>query len=322
MELPFFDTAFEEKALGLFRLHVDKNPIYRKFCQELGIAERDVDAIYRIPFMPIGFFKHHQVYIAHHQPQLCFHSSGTTGSQPSKHYIASEADYEQSLLDCFRSFYPSSRPVPHLFALLPNYQANPHSSLIYMLEALHRLGAIELRGYFNQDYSVLRDIMEISMGQGCSVIVWGVSFALLRFARQGGANLSGHMVIETGGMKGQEREIIRDELHAELQEAFHLPYIASEYGMTELMSQAYAPAQGMFQVNEHIGVLVRDLYDPLGLLPHGKTGAINIIDLNNRHSCPFIATQDLGRTHANGTFEVMGRVDNSEIRGCNLLSAS
>lgn len=316
-----FSPNFVKKSLALYELHFEKNAIYRKFCEGIGRTPNRVKELYDIPFMPIEFFKNHRIYIGKNEPELDFKSSGTTQGfeNRSTHYIDKLEHYQKALKFCFQDFFESKEPMS-LFALLPGYIQNKSSSLIFMLEELHNLGVLNLKGYYLINHDKLISDIEICMKKGEKVLLWGVTFGLLDFAEKYRIDLKEHIVLETGGMKGRRKELTRTEVHSVLKNAFNVDAIYSEYGMTELLSQSYSNGEGLFKMNDNFGVLIRDIYDPLSYLGIGKSGILNIIDLANSHSCPFIATQDLGRIHKNGLFEVLGRVDNSDVRGCNLLS--
>ncbi|MFY0671893.1 MAG: acyl transferase [Bacteroidia bacterium] len=310
-----------KKSLALYELHFEKNAIYRKFCEGINRTPERVKGLSDIPFMPIEFFKNHRIYISDQEPQLDFKSSGTTKGilKRSTHYIDELERYQKALEFCFSNFFNSKEPLS-LFALLPGYVQNSSSSLIFMLEELNKLNMVNLKGYYLEDHSKLIADIEIAKNKGEKVLLWGVTFGLLDFSEKHSLDLKGHIVLETGGMKGRRKEVTRGEVHSVLKRAFNVGSIYSEYGMTELLSQSYSNGNGLFKMNENFGVLVRDVYDPLSYQPIGISGVLNIIDLANEHSCPFIATQDLGRVYENALFEVLGRTDNSDVRGCNLLA--
>ncbi|MDT8400792.1 MAG: acyltransferase [Bacteroidales bacterium] len=248
-----------------------------------------------------------------------FLSSGTTGSKRSRHYVADPAVYEQSFTQCFRIFYgePSDYVI---LALLPSYLEREGSSLVYMANGLIRLSASPLSGFFLDDYPSLEERIKDAGHSGRKIILLGVSFALLDFAEHTDISLKNHIVMETGGMKGRRREMTREELHSVLGNRFELDSIHSEYGMTELLSQAYSKGGGLYKTPPWMKVLIRDPRDPFDYFQYGRTGGVNIIDLANIYSCSFIETSDLGIAHPDGSFEIVGRFDNSDIRGCNLMT--
>lgn len=300
-----------------FQYH--NNSVYREYCVHLGFGPNQTFDLNDIPFLPIDFFKSREV-SSHPGPyELEFRSSGTTAQQRSIHRVAQAPYYQQSFIKAFELFYGD--PKEHcILALLPNYLEQQHSSLVYMVDQLLDLSQNPLGGFFLSDYKGLLNRIEQAQKSQTQVLLLGVSYALLDLAEQYHPDLSGVTVMETGGMKGRRKEMIRKELHGELQEAFNLEAIHSEYGMTELLSQSYSLGNGLFNSPPWKKILIRDAEDPLSLAIEGKSGGINVIDLANQHSCSFIATQDLGRWHTNG-FEVLGRFDHAEIRGCNLMVA-
>lgn len=323
MSLPKFSEQFTGKALQLFEFQFEHNAVYREFCTHLSRTPAKVKELAEIPFLPIEFFKTHRVYGMSTTPELEFHSSGTTQgtSNRSTHWVDKKERYHESILKGFQEFNKDSGQKVKLFALLPGYMENQYSSLLYMIDYLNRSSCVDLMGYYISDFQRLKRDINFEKGkEGVTIMLWGVSFALLDFAQEGGCDLSGHRVLETGGMKGRRKEMVRDELHRELMEAFNVTEIGSEYGMTELLSQAYSYGKGIFYPSETMGVLTRDVYDPLSCMPTGERGAVNVIDLSNQHSCSFIATQDLGTVYADGSFEILGRLDQSDVRGCNLLA--
>jgi len=313
----FTPEAFSRAALELYRWHYGHNPVYRRFCDLVERPPTMVRHWKEIPFLPVEIFKHHRVAAVPPPYEAVFESSGTTGTVRSKHYIKSLDLYRRSFRTAFRLFYgdPSQYVI---LALLPSYLERKNSSLIFMMEDLIR-AARPSSGFFLHDTRRLYRTLREAMDRNEKILLFGVSFALWDFAEQYPVALRHAIVMETGGMKGRRREPVREELHRILQEAFGVERIHSEYGMTELLSQAYSQGAGRFRTPPWMKVLVRNPEDPLEILPPGRTGGINIIDLANKYSCPFIATQDLGKTHADGTFEVSGRFDWSEVRGCNLL---
>ena len=337
---------FEYKALEIFRQQAENNSVYKKYVEQLGINPENVKSVAQIPFLPIEFFKTQKVVCKSQVSSLgspslrdksqVFLSSGTTGMTRSKHYVSDIKLYETSFRKCFELFYGDVRKY-YILAFLPSYYENKSSSLLYMVnDLMKRNGKKESRFYKNNEQKLLLNRMNKLISEKKKVILFGVSYALLDLTPTAGLSPLSHgrgvrgevIVLETGGMKGRHEEITREELHKTLCEKFYgseknLPagrQVHSEYGMTELLSQAYSKGDGIFNSPPWMKVLVRDVNDPFYFLPHGKTGALNIIDLANINSCSFIATQDVGRIHKNNSFEVLGRMDNSDLRGCNLLA--
>ena len=312
------ETDFNAVALEVFRFQYARNDIYHRFVEELGIDTAAVKNYRKIPFLPIEFFKTHKVVCGDFEPEAVFRSSGTTGMTTSHHFVKSIRLYEQSILQGFNLFF--GKPESYVFlALLPTYLERTGSSLVHMADLLICLSNDENSGFYLHDYDKLAAVLTGLRRQKKKVILLGVTYALLDLAEQFPLDFSELILIETGGMKGKRRELVREELHATLQSAFGVENIFSEYGMTELLSQAYSKGRGVFSTPPWMKVLIRDINDPLSLMPEGKSGGINVIDLANIHSCSFIATQDLGKLHTSSGFEVLGRFDNSDVRGCNLL---
>lgn len=312
------EPDFNVVALELFRFQYARNDVYHRFVDALGVDASAVKNYRRIPFLPIEFFKTHKVVCGDFEPEAVFLSSGTTGTTTSRHFVKSIRLYEQSLLRGFELFF--GKPEEYVFlALLPSYLERSGSSLIYMADLFIRFSDDENSGFYLHDYDKLAAVLTKLKKQQKKVILLGVTYALLDLAEQFPLDLPGLILMETGGMKGKRHEMVREELHAILQSAFGVENVFSEYGMTELLSQAYSKSRGIFSTPPWMKVLIRDINDPLSLLPEGKSGGINVIDLSNVHSCSFIATQDLGRLHTPSDFEMLGRFDNSDVRGCNLL---
>ena len=310
------ENDFEEKALDLFKDQFQKIEVYNAYCQILKRDPSNVSSLVEIPFLPISFFKSHKVFDKNRKEEGYFMSSGTT-AQPnrSRHYYHSLEGYEQSFFTFFEATYgPISDLV--LVALLPSYKEQTHSSLIYMVDYLIKK-ARPGSGYYKLGDQQLTKLLTNDQKK----LLIGVTYALLDWAENNPMALQNTIVMETGGMKGRRKEVIRDEVHHKLKTAFELDMIHSEYGMTELFSQAYSPGEGIFYPSPWMKVLIREAEDPFTISPYEKTGGINIIDLANTHSCAFIATEDLGKTYPNGSFEVLGRFDTAEIRGCNLMMA-
>lgn len=307
---------FESLALEAFKYQASNNPIYEKYLKLLSINVSNVKSIAEIPFLPISFFKTQQIKTGYWEEQIIFKSSGTTGSVRSKHYTQDLEWYKRVSKTCFEQVYGPVEDYT-IFALLPSYLEREGSSLIYMVEHFIQL-ADKHSGFFLNEYEQLIDKIQQAQQQHKKILLIGVSFALLELAENYSVNLRDSIVMETGGMKGRRKEMIRKDLHAILRNSFQVECIHSEYGMTELMSQAYASKNGQFLESPFIKILLRDLNDPFDV-GRVRSGGINIIDLANIHSCCFIETQDMGLKNDDDTFEVLGRVDNSEIRGCNLL---
>ena len=309
---------FEKIALKTFRYQYENNLVYQEFCDLLHTNVQKVKTLQQIPFLPIQFFKSHTVVSNNEAPQAIFTSSGTTGMTTSQHLVTDVSLYEESYRRGFSQFYGNIENYVVL-ALLPSYLEREGSSLIYMVEDLIQLSNQPESGfYLNNHDELIEKLIELdSLGQ--NVILIGVTYALLDLIEKRKFQLQNTIIMETDGMKGKRKEMIREELHQQLCAGFGVSSIHSEYGMTELLSQAYSLGEGIFECPSWMQILIRDTEDALSYVAEGKTGGINVIDLANRNSCAFIATQDLGKKYANGTFEVLGRFDNSDIRGCNLM---
>jgi phenylacetate-coenzyme A ligase PaaK-like adenylate-forming protein len=313
------DQEFNETCLEVFQFQAQENAVYREYLKHLSVNAGDINRIEDIPFLPIELFKSHKILSGKSEAQeIIFSSSGTTGTSTSKHYVSQLEIYERSFLDAFNKFYGSPKEF-RILALLPSYLERTGSSLIYMVERLIKDSAHSDSGFFLDDFDQLRNILSTESDRKTLLI--GVSFALLDFIEQESIELKNTTVMETGGMKGRRKELTREELHKELQEGFGIDSIHSEYGMTELLSQAYSKGNGIFECPAWMKVLVRDTNDPLTIFPAGKSGGVNVIDLANINSCSFIATSDLGKTYDDGSFEILGRFDYSDLRGCNLMVA-
>jgi phenylacetate-coenzyme A ligase PaaK-like adenylate-forming protein len=310
--------SFLQKSLDLFRYQSEKVPVYRDFINCLGINKPAIVSVNQIPFLPIGFFKTHKVIGDGRKEEVVFTSSGTTGSEQSKHYVADVTLYKECFLEGFHYFYG---PVKEycILALLPSYMEREGSSLIFMCSELIKQSGHPDSGFYLYEHEKLIDKLKKLQAEKQKTIMIGVSFALLELARENNVDLSEIIMMETGGMKGREKEVPRAELHEILKKSFKLKSVHSEYGMTELLSQAYSKGEGIFNCPPWMRVLISDIHDPFTILDHGKTGTINIVDLANINSCSFIATSDLGKSYPDGSFEVLGRLDNSDLRGCNLL---
>ncbi|MEZ4797221.1 MAG: acyl transferase [Flavobacteriaceae bacterium] len=312
------DTNFQELALQIFNYQFNQNKVYRSFCDLLNIHPSDVQQISEIPFLPIQFFKSHKVLSSQNPIEQTFSSSGTTGSVTSKHYVTDLEIYKQSFRKGFHSFYGNIKDYV-ILALLPSYLEREGSSLIYMVNDMITQSNHPESGFYLDDFKTLSETLIELDKSNKNVLLIGVSFALLDLVERYQFNLQNTIIMETGGMKGRRKELVRAELHHILKQGFGVKNIYSEYGMTELLSQAYSNGNGIFKCPSWMKVLTRDTEDALTIQQQGKTGGINIIDLANINSCSFIATQDLGKVYSDGSFEVVGRFDNSDIRGCNLM---
>jgi phenylacetate-coenzyme A ligase PaaK-like adenylate-forming protein len=311
--------AFSDLTLKIFRYQAMNNPVYRDYISYLGIRVEKIKNVYDIPFLPISFFRNHKVITGEDEPQIIFRSSGTTGMVSSRHYVTDLKLYEQSFLKTFKRFYgaPSGYCI---LALLPSYLERDGSSLIYMMERLIEESKHKESGFYLKNSEDLISTIARLKGKKKKIFLIGVSFALLDLAEKYSSDLSGLIVMETGGMKGMRKELVREELHDILCKSFNITVVHSEYGMTELLSQSYSSGNGQFSCPPWMKIILRDPNDPLTNFTDVRySGGINIIDLANINSCSFIATGDLGHIYPDGTFEVLGRFDNSDIRGCNLL---
>jgi phenylacetate-coenzyme A ligase PaaK-like adenylate-forming protein len=309
---------FEKIALKVFRFQYQNNLVYQEFCDLLKTNVPKVKSLQQIPFLPIQFFKSHQVVSNTNEIEATFTSSGTTGTNTSKHLVTDTSIYEESYRKGFSQFYGNIEDYVVL-ALLPSYLEREGSSLIYMVEDLIQLSNHSDSGFYLHNHDeLIKKLLELDQS-GQNVILIGVTYALLDLIEKQQFNLRNTIIMETGGMKGKRKEMIREELHEQLCEGFGVSMIHSEYGMTELLSQAYSLGNGVFECPSWMQILIRDTEDALNYIPQGKTGGMNVIDLANINSCSFIATQDLGKKNPNNSFEVLGRFDNSDIRGCNLM---
>lgn len=312
------ESDFNQLAIETFQFQAAKNQVYSRFVEALGIDRDKVNEVSRIPFLPVEFFKSHAVKSGEYEPQIIFSSSGTTGMIQSRHLVKEISLYEESFLNGFDFFYGDISQYT-ILALLPSYLEREGSSLIYMVDELIKRSGQALSGYFLHNHQDLYTTLQKLQAEKQKVILIGVTYALLDFIENYEVRFPDLIVMETGGMKGKRKEMIRSELHDMLCRGFGIASVHSEYGMTELLSQAYSKGDGIFQCPPWMKVTTRDVNDPLSYLEYGRTGGINIIDLANRYSCSFISTQDLGKVHPDGSFEIAGRFDNSDIRGCNLL---
>ena len=309
---------FEKEALATFHRQHKANPVYRSYCDLINISPSEIKSSTKIPSLPIQFFKSHAVKCFSEAPSIVFSSSGTTTSINAQHPILDKAIYNHSFQKGFENQYGDPKDWA-ILALLPSYLERKGSSLIYMMDALIQQSKHAASGFYLDEFDQLKKQLEQLESQQQPTILLGVSFALLDFAEQYPLQLKHTVVMETGGMKGRRKEMIREDLHATLTKAFGVEVIHSEYGMTELLSQAYSKGHGRFYTPSWMKVTAGEINDPFALIDGSKIGRLNIIDLANQESCAFIATDDLGRVFPDGSFEVMGRLDQSDIRGCNLL---
>lgn len=310
--------GFEALALDLLHLHAEHSPIYGSYLKALGRSPESINGIDGIPFLPITLFRQHQVLLEGLKAEVLFTSSGTTGSITSTHHVPFVDSYERSFMSSFRAVYGDPAEW-RILALLPAYLEREGSSLVYMAEKLIAATGDPLSGTYLYQYDKLAEIIRRSETEGQRTLLLGVTFALLDLSEQHPMVLEHTTIMETGGMKGRRPELVRDELHSILKKAFGVPTIHSEYGMTELLSQAWSTGEGRYRCPPWMRVRIRDVNDPFCTMPAGRTGGIDVIDLANAASCPFISTQDLGRMHPDGSFEVLGRFDHSQVRGCNLM---
>jgi hypothetical protein len=314
----FQADAFEGQAQGIYAYQILHNQVYYKYAYSLKSQERIPGNIHSIPFLPISFFKSHQVVCGEQLPEFYFESSGTSGQAASRHYIRDIQLYETSFLCGFERQYGDPKNYC-ILGLLPSYLERQHSSLVYMVDYLMKRSDRPDNGFYLDNHAELYEQLMWLGKKGEVVILFGTTFALLDFSESYSLPLANTIIIETGGMKGRKKEMIREELAQRLKQSFPHASINSEYGMTELCSQAYADESGIYHCPPWMKVLVRDEDDPLSVHTVGK-GALNIIDLANMHSCSFIATDDVGEVFEDGSFKVLGRLDNSDIRGCSLLT--
>jgi len=314
------DTDFDTLALTIFQFQYKHNPIYRQYVDLLGIDPSTVSSLISIPFLPIDFFKTHHIGTTSFQYQAVFESSGTTQSIPSRHYVKDLSIYKQSFEKGFERCYG---PVKDwcILGLLPDYLERKNSSLVTMVHELIAIGEHKLSGFYLYEHEKIHEVLHQLETQGQKTLLIGVTFALLDLAEKYPQPLRYTTVMETGGMKGRKEEMTRDEIHSIFKEAWKVPAIHSEYGMTELLSQAYSKGDGVFDCPGWMKAVIREEDDPLSIKSKGR-GLINVIDLANIYSCCFIATDDLGFVHDDAKFEVLGRRDNSDLRGCSLMAAN
>jgi hypothetical protein len=313
------EDSFEVLALEVFHYQYQHTDIYRQYVQALGISPASITSIAAIPFLPIQFFKTHVVKSSSSSdPTTLFESSGTSGQFNSKHHVTDINLYEQSFLSGFRQFFGEVSQYA-ILGLLPSYLERGHSSLVYMVDRLIQESGHTESGFYLHNHEELNVTLRKLEAKGQATILLGVTYALLDFAEHFPMPLQKVHIIETGGMKGRREELLREEVHTILKKAFSMESVSSEYGMTELLSQAYALKEGVFKTPSWMKVMVRDMNDPFQISVTGK-GALNIIDLANIHACSFIATDDAGEVFDHGDFMVNGRLDNSDIRGCSLMT--
>lgn len=317
------EQGFEALSLDIFKYQYGANPVYKNYVDALAVNSASIRKIEQIPFLPIRFFKSHAVVSGDFEPGAVFESSGTTTTVNSRHYVNDALLYKESFTKGFELFYGDAKGLC-IIGLLPSYLERNSSSLVYMVNELVKQSNHPQSGFYLNEYEKLGTVLQQLENQKQPTLLIGVTFALLDLAEKFSMSLQYTTVVETGGMKGRRKEMIRAEVHDVLKRAFHVPVIHSEYGMTELLSQAYSKGNGIFKSPPWMKILVRDEEDPLYVrsCPGSGhiTGAINVIDLANIHSCSFIATDDAGRLYPNGSFEVLGRLDNSDLRGCSLLT--
>lgn len=311
-------SEFEQIAHRIFLYQAENNLVYKEYIKHLGINKPDITSLDKIPFLPIEFFKSKKVVSTDKEAQAIFTSSGTTGNLTSRHFVPDLKLYEASFTKGFEQYYGAVSDYC-ILALLPSYLEREGSSLIYMMEKLIKDSKHDKSGFYLHNHEELIACIKELKKTNQKILLLGVSFALLDLAEKYQLDLDGVIVMETGGMKGRRKEITREELHAFLTQKLGVQKIHSEYGMTELLSQAYSKGDSLFFTPSWMKILIRDTYDPFTYEMKGRTGGVNVIDLANVHSCSFIETQDLGKIHPDGSFEILGRFDNSDIRGCNLL---
>ncbi len=313
------ENEFNRLAIDAFNYQYNNVKVYAEFCKYLNIDTKEIKHYSDIPFLPIDFFKTRTIIDKNKTAETTFQSSGTTLMQRSKHHVADTNIYTESFINAFKLFYGNISDYC-ILALLPNYLEQGESSLVYMANELIQQSKHPQSGFYLNNYKELHDTIKELNLKNTKILLLGVSYALLDFAEQYPIKLNNTIVMETGGMKGRRKELTREELHKTFYQAFNIKHVHSEYGMTELLSQAYSFSEGIFQTPPWMKVIIRDTYDPFTIQKNSQTGGINIIDLANIHSCCFIETKDLGKALNNNTFTVLGRFDNSDIRGCNLLA--
>ncbi len=316
------EDHFVTTAIHVFNFQYENNELYREYCNLMHCEPNKIKTISQIPFLPIAFFKTHTVQTTLFEPQIIFESSGTTGSVNSRHLVKDVSMYEKSFLKAFDHFYGQVSEYC-ILGLLPSYQEKGNSSLVYMVNKLMEDSGHPLNGFYLSDFSNLAETILLLEKQKQKTMVFGVTYALLDFAEAFPMKLENTIIMETGGMKGRRQELIRNEFHSQLKQAFQLKRIHSEYGMTELLSQAYSKEEGKFTTAPWMKAIIREEDDQRKILVNTDkpvSGALNIIDLGNIYSCSFIATEDVAKLHPDNSFEVLGRMDNTDIRGCSLLA--
>ena len=317
--------SFETLALELFELQFQYNPLYQAFCSQLSKTPDQVKCLKEIPFLPIGLFKQYAIKTTDFEAEQIFESSGTGGMIPSRHHVKKAGIYEQSFLAGFKQSYGNPEQWC-ILGLLPSYLERGQSSLVYMTEQLIQLSGHERSGFYLHDHAALSNVISKNEAEAVATLLIGVTYALIDFSERYSMPLKNTILMETGGMKGRRKELLWQEVHAILQERFHLQQIHSEYGMTELLSQAYSAANGLFKTADTLRILIRSEDNPLEVISadqisQPKRGGVNVIDLANIYSCAFIATDDAGLLYPDGSFEITGRLDSSEARGCSMMVA-
>lgn len=311
-------NSFEDLSLDIFQFQYQHNKVYRQYVDLLKIDPGSVLHIRQIPFLPIEFFKSHVVSCHTSLSEKVYESSGTTGALTSKHYVYDEAFYCKVAKRIFEAQYGGLEQYT-ILALLPNYLERQNSSLVAMVHHFMQYTQ-KGSGFYLDNFEQLYQEIELLKQSNAKIILWGVTFGLLDFSEAYSVDLQDHIVLETGGMKGRKKELVRGEVHDLLCKGFNVTKIHAEYGMTELFSQAYAQGEGLYRAPFSMKILLRELNDPFAYVDMGKRGGVNVIDLANIDSCSFIATQDLGLQHSEDVFEILGRFDASDIRGCNLMA--
>ena len=314
----YSQQEFEKTALEIFRFQAENTWVYKEYLQQIHCDINTIKTLSQIPFLPISLFKSHKIISKDTDYQIVFKSSGTTALNRSQHFIVSPSLYEESFCKGFEWFFGDVKNY-NILALLPSYLEQKNSSLVYMVNHLIEKSENAESGFYLHNYQDLIEKLEKLDNSGKKTLLIGVSYALLDVIELKKFNLKNTMIMETGGMKGRRQELIKSELHKLLKKGFGVNNILSEYGMTELLSQAYSIDNERFRTVPWMKILIREVEDPFTYLPHEKTGGINVIDFANLYSCSFIETQDLGKTYPDGSFEVLGRFDHSDIRGCNLM---
>jgi hypothetical protein len=310
------DNESDDLALQIFHLQYEKNEVYRKFCDLINANITEIRSWRQVPFLPVELFKTHQIGISGEVPEHEFHSSGTTTGNTSRHLVFDMEIYRNSILKGFNHFYGD--PKQYCFVILvPSISEHPHSSLAFMADMLIKKSAHPLSGFYLGRETEIPAIIRTLHDR--KLYIFGLSYALADLAGKEILRAPAAIIMETGGMKGRRKELTREELHSLLKAGFGVNEVHSEYSMCELFSQAYSFAEGIFSCPPWMKVVIRDMHDPFTLLDHGQSGGVNIVDLANVHTCSFISTQDIGKTNSTGEFEILGRIDNSDLRGCSLM---